>query len=509
MSRHDKITSVQELAGVMAALRADGSRKAVVQCHGVFDLLHIGHIRHFEQAKSLGDVLVVTITPDRYVNKGAHRPAFPEDLRAEAIAALDCVDYVAVNEWPTAVECIKLIQPDVYAKGQDYKDASQDVTGKIGDEENAVAASGGRLAFTEDIVFSSTSLINQFMPAFSPEVSAYLDDFSQRHSVEKVQSYLHTAQTLKVLVVGETIIDEYHYCELMGKSGKEPILAAKYTSSDKFAGGILAVANHVSNLCDEVSIATMLGAEQTQEEWVREHTKANFDLILKKEHSPTITKRRFVDRHLLGKIFEIYEMNDDPMSPGQDKEFCTRLDEIITGFDVVMVVDYGHAMLTPDAVSILSSKAKFLAVNTQANAGNRGFNTISKYPRADYICLAEPEIALEERNRQRDLKEMIRSVSDKLNCGKVNVTRGKDGSLSYDVETGFEATPAIASKVVDRVGAGDTVLSVTSLYAAQNAPMDIIGFIGNVAGAEAVATMGHSESVARASLHKHVESLLK
>ena len=129
----DKFKELEPLAQLLAPLRAKG--KKIVHCHGVFDLLHIGHIRHFEQAKTLGDVLIVTITPDRYVNKGPHRPAFPESLRAEAIAALDCVDFVAINKWPMAIEAIHLLQPDVYVKGSEYRAAEKDRTGGIALEE--------------------------------------------------------------------------------------------------------------------------------------------------------------------------------------------------------------------------------------------------------------------------------------------------------------------------------------------------------------------------------------
>ncbi len=147
MEAKRKVKNLEELAKTLSVSRSKG--KKIVHCHGVFDLLHIGHIRHFEQAKKLGDILVVTVTPDRYVNKGSHRPAFPEDLRAESIAALDCVDYVAINNWPTAVETIKLLKPHIYAKGSDYRDAHKDYTGKIVDEEAAVRSVGGEVAFTD------------------------------------------------------------------------------------------------------------------------------------------------------------------------------------------------------------------------------------------------------------------------------------------------------------------------------------------------------------------------
>src|SRR5436309_12837249 len=136
MDTGNKIKPVDDLAKTVADLRAHG--KKVVHCHGVFDLLHIGHIKHLEAARKLGDALVVTITPDRFVNKGPHRPAFPERLRAEALASLACVDFVAVNEWPTAVETIRALRPNLYVKGIVREAGKRDHTDAIRHEEEAV-----------------------------------------------------------------------------------------------------------------------------------------------------------------------------------------------------------------------------------------------------------------------------------------------------------------------------------------------------------------------------------
>ena len=155
-----KIKNLEELQKITAELKTVG--KKVVHCHGVFDLLHIGHIKHFEEARSFGDVLIVTVTPDEYVNKGPNRPAFPISLRLEVLAALEAVDFVAANQWPIAVETIKALQPAVYCKGPDYKNHADDVTGKIDDEETAVESVGGKIRYTKDIIFSSSSLLNKF-----------------------------------------------------------------------------------------------------------------------------------------------------------------------------------------------------------------------------------------------------------------------------------------------------------------------------------------------------------
>ena len=108
----------------------------------------------------MGDVLIVTVTPDIYVDKGPGRPVFNQELRAESIAALECVDYVAVNKWVTAEETLRLVRPDIYAKGQEFE-RLEDKTGKVQREAEVVKEIGAQLRFTHEIVFSSTQLLKQ------------------------------------------------------------------------------------------------------------------------------------------------------------------------------------------------------------------------------------------------------------------------------------------------------------------------------------------------------------
>lgn len=153
-----KILDMEELAKRLDALRAEG--KKIVQCHGCFDLMHPGHIKYFQAAKRMGDVLVVTVTPDKYIDKGPDRPVFPERLRAESIAALECVDFVAINKWPTAAETLRLLRPNIYVKGQEF-DGKADKTGKLQKEQEILKEIGAEMRYTHEIVYSSTALINK------------------------------------------------------------------------------------------------------------------------------------------------------------------------------------------------------------------------------------------------------------------------------------------------------------------------------------------------------------
>jgi len=152
---YSKIKSIAELKDTVSELKKQN--KKIVHCHGVFDLIHPGHIRHLAAAKKAGDVLIVTVTADQFVNKGPGRPIFSEQLRAETLAAIANVDYVAINYAPTAVDCIALLRPDFYVKGQDYEQREKDITGKIAEEEAAVKAVGGSIIFTLDPSNKDTS----------------------------------------------------------------------------------------------------------------------------------------------------------------------------------------------------------------------------------------------------------------------------------------------------------------------------------------------------------------
>ena len=199
-----KIKTLEEAVDTLAPLRRAGRK--IVHCHGVFDLLHVGHLRHLKAARELGDVLVVTLTPDPFVNKGPGRPAFTAALRAEALAMLECVDLVAINRWPTAVEVIQLLKPHYYVKGSEYREAVNDVTGGIVREQEAVECVGGQLAFTDDLTFSSSKLINRYF-AGSPTNSANTSLPSPAASGRRGHQLPPAAKGLKVLLVGEAIIE--------------------------------------------------------------------------------------------------------------------------------------------------------------------------------------------------------------------------------------------------------------------------------------------------------------
>ncbi len=504
-----KVRPVEEIAEIAARARAAG--RTVVLCHGVFDLLHMGHVRHLEEARREGDLLMVSVTEDRFVDKGPDRPAFPAPHRAEMLAAMQCVDWVAVSNWPTAEGVIRLVRPDVYVKGPDYRDAVDDVTGMIDVERDAVEEHGGRVVFTDDITLSSSSLINKHLGMFDPLVDGYLSPLRQGDFLERVLAAIDSVQDMKVLLVGDAIVDEYQYAAPMGKSAKENIIASRFVRSEAFAGGVFAAANHVAGFCREVEVVSCLGRQDSHEELIRDSMRRNVTLnLVFRDGAPTTRKCRFVDPGHMRKMFEIYHFDDSPLIDEPARRVRELIGDKAPEFDLVIVTDFGHGMIGRRAVDLLTGKARFLALNAQSNAANLGYNLITKYGRADYICIDEPEARLAMSDRFGDVGELIAvSLRSAVECDRIIVTHGQNGCVTFEPDAGIAQIPAFTRQVLDTVGAGDAFLSVTSPVIAAGADMAVAGFIGNAVGAIKVGIIGHRRSVEKVPLKKFVTGLLK
>jgi rfaE bifunctional protein kinase chain/domain/rfaE bifunctional protein nucleotidyltransferase chain/domain len=505
----DKIKTLDEVAKIAAKEREAGN--AVVLCHGVFDLVHMGHVRHLKAARGEGDILVVTITNDSNVNKGPGRPIFTAELRAEMLAALEHVDWVSISPYPSAEKIIETLKPSVYIKGSDYANAEDDLTGKIDVERNAVERVGGRIAFTNDITFSSSSLINQYMDVFDPGLRKYLAGARDRGLEEQLKTYINKMAGLRVLIVGDAIIDEYQYVSAMGKSAKENMIATRFKSKERFAGGVFAAANHIASFCAEVEILTILGADDSHEEFIRDHLATNVKLTpIHRDGVPTTRKCRFVDSGYMRKLFEVYFFDDSPPPLSVSASLCRLIEERAKDYDLVVVTDFGHGMLDADAIALLQEHAKFLAVNTQTNSANLGYNLITRYSRADMVSIDAPEAQLATRDRFSRIEDLVtENLSKQIDCDRIIVTHGQDGCVIYDAEEGVMRMPAFTKTVVDTVGAGDAFFAVSAPIAAVGAPMEVVAFAGNAAGGLKVGIVGHRRSIEKIPLLKYVSTLLK
>lgn len=504
-----KIKSLEEIEEILDKDKREGFK--IVHCHGVFDLLHPGHIRHFKSAKAQGDKLVVSVTPDRFVNKGPGRPAFTESLRLESLAALEDIDYVVLNDAPDAIPIIRKIRPSLYVKGIEYANHASDVTGKISEEARTVQDIGGQIFYTDDIVFSSSNLLNRYVDPLPVDVQPYIENLKKSYSADQIIHQIDALANLKVLIIGDAIIDEYQYTEAMGQSGKGLHMCARCLDKELFLGGALIIANHIAQFSNQVTLLTALGKECPNLNFIQKNLdrKIETDFVFLDE-TTTLTKKRYVlkDGKTLSKLFETYSGHEEPLNQFQTDHVLKHLHKHGSHYDLIVSCDFGNGFSNPQIIDAVCDVPTFLALNTQLNSGNRGYNVVTNYRRADFISLNEPEIRLATHNKISPIEGLAADISIILQCPLISITRGVNGVFCFTDTQSF-SVPAFASSSIDRIGAGDSYLSLASLCLANKLEMNVASFIGSLASAMSVQMIGNSDAIKKASLCKFVSRLLK
>lgn len=451
----------------LAASRYDLGR--IVLSVGCFDILHTAHLEHLRQAKAMGDTLIVGVTADRHIRKGPGRPVNDERQRAEMLAALECVDYVFICDDATAILAINALCPAVYVKGSDYA-SRRDMT--LDGERVCVEGNGGALAFTTGIERHSTDIIRHQGQAVSSEAQAFLSSFP--HSAADVIGWLNRIIPLSVATVGESIVDEYIYVEPRGRSAKESVVTWKEIRREFYAGGISAVTNHLSGICAKA--------------------------VCINYSSDAITKTRCVAEPFMTKVHSLVRADTV-------KALRPEWVKLPEGTDMIVVADYGHGLIDVAAANAIDDAAPFLALTVQANSLNWGMNTLTKWESASYIVLDEAEWRLAFQDATTPVRELLAKAHDKWGARYVVVTLGHRGCVVYDGSE-YAEVPAVADKVLDRMGAGDAFLAATAPLAFVGAPAEVIGLAGNIAGALKVREVGNSYSLTRKDMERWVKSLL-
>jgi rfaE bifunctional protein kinase chain/domain/rfaE bifunctional protein nucleotidyltransferase chain/domain len=505
----NKIFSIKILGNIISKIKKKG--KSTVLCHGVFDLLHVGHIKHLKKAKSLGDKLIVTVTSDRFVNKGPNRPVFNQNLRSEAIAALDSVDFVAVNDSPTAIHSIKTLKPNIYCKGKDYKNLNDDITGEIKNEIKELKKVDGKVFFTEELTFSSSRLINRSTDFYSDKQKKIIKKINKNYNFKKIKKTIDSFKKLKILVIGETIIDQYIFSEAIGKSGKEPMLVLKEFKKDQYLGGVLNIARNLCEFSDKISILSNLGEKKEFLKEIKTQFSKNIKMnFIFKKDSPTIVKRRYVDKVNNSKVLGIYNINDEILSKKDELQFNKLLEREIKKNDLVIVSDYGHGLISKKSAKIICKYSKFLALNAQVNASNIGYHTIRNYKNFDTLIINEKEIRHEMRDKINKLEFLMIKLSKEKMIKNLIVTLGGKGSVLYNRKKNkYFYIDAYANNIVDKVGAGDTMLSLIGPCLKSKIDSDTSLLISSLAAAQSVETIGNKNSLNKIKILKTLENILK
>lgn len=302
-------------------------------------------------------------------------------------------------------------------------------------------------------------------------LEAYLARAKERCWSKRIPEWLEQMAALKVLFIGETIIDEYRYVRPLGMPPKEYIVAVEALGAEEFQGGVAAAAAHCAEFC-AVEVFS----------WQR------------------VRKTRFVDDTTHRKLFEVFAPEDSPSRRGLPN---------LAAYDAVVVTDFGHGMLVEGNRLWAAASAKFLAVNAQSNSANHGFNPITKWRRADYIAIDLPEARLACGAQHADAPMLAARLLEqqRVECQRWVVTHGSEGCVAHD-RAGLYEIPAILGPKVDTMGAGDAFLAITGPLASICDDLELVAFVGNIVGSLKVGILGHRAPVTKAMVLGKLQELL-
>lgn len=335
----------------------------------------------------------------------------------------------------------------------------------------------------------------------------YIIQIRKKLTMPNLTSYISRIKNLNVLVIGDTIIDEYVFVTPKGRAIKDPILSVEYLNQELYAGGVLAVVNHISSYVNNVQLVTMLGDKDSKIDFIGDSVGKNVKIkSFEKKNSPTTVKKRYVDAYKNHKLFKIEYIDDLPIEKTLSDEVVNYLSSELPKYDLVLVADFGHGFINNSIRDILEQKSKFLSINVQSNSANMGYNYINHYKKVNFISMNDAELRLPLMMRFEPIEDVIFAFNKKFGYDKFLLTLGKKGSVFYNNEK-LTYAPILIDKVVDTVGAGDALFAISSLFAYLDVDDEVIPFIANCAGGIKANYIGNKESVTKEKLIKFIESL--
>ncbi len=499
-----------ELENLVLKLKKLKKNKKIVLCHGVFDILHHGHIKYFEEAKKKGDILIVSLTEDKFVNKGFGRPYFNFKTRSETIAALKIVDFVCKSESPTSLKVINLLKPNFYCKGLDYKDKKKDLSKNIFLEKKAVEKNKGKFITTSTPMFSSSNIINSHYKLFNPNQEKIISKIKKKYNFDYIENKIYNLKSKKILVIGEIIIDEYVFCEALGKSGKEPFLAIKKNRLERYLGGSAAIAMNIADFSKKIDLVSYIGDSDNEKSFIKKNLKKNINSFLfKKKNTPTIIKRRYIEENERKKMLGVYSLNDEDLGEAQEKKLYNFLLKNIKKYDTVIVADYGHGLISPKIANLLTKQSSFISLNAQINAANTGHHSLEKYKNLDCVIINLNELKHEMRSSNDNFSPISLKLKSKMKIKNLIVTRGRAGAVMFSKNNKIINAASFAKEIVDKIGAGDCLFGFLSLFLSSKFDEELSLFLSSLAAGKNVEVLGNSSYINYNDFLKTINYCLK
>ena len=455
-------------------------KEKVILCHGNFDVVHPGHVRHLTYAKSKADKLIVSITADKFIQKGIYRPFVPQNIRAINIAAFEMVNYVIIDDNKKPLNLIRDLKPDYFAKGFEYNSSGLPPATK--EEQEVVTKYGGDIIFTPgDIVYSSTKILN----IAQPEISNFkLLDLMKRNRItfKSLREILNKLNKIKVHVIGDMIIDTYTNTSLIGGHTKTPTPSVLQQEKTDFVGGAGIVAKHLKEAGANVTLTTVLGNDRLKDFVLSEFKKNKIKIngIIDKTR-PTTNKNTIISSGY--KLLKIDKVDNQPIS----EKIFENIKSLIKKekCDVIIFSDFRHGIFNKTNIKILSNSIKKNVIKVADSQVASRWGNILDFKKFDLITPNEKEVRFSLADQDSSISELTRELSKLSGFKNLILKLGERGTVTVAKQNNSLSfvTPSFTKNVIDSVGAGDALLAYASLCLVSSKSIVSSNILGSIAAA--------------------------
>lgn len=462
LDRHDYRRKIKTREELRALLGPRPRARTVIMCHGTFDLVHPGHIRHLQAASGKADILVASLTCDAHISKANHRPFVPQQLRAMNLAALEMVDFVLIDENSEPLENLRYLQPDFFAKGGEY--ARDGIHPRTRQEIAVLESYGGELCLTPcDVVFSSSQFIEQTPPNLSADKLAALME-SEGLTIAALRQVVGSLAGIRVHVVGDTIVDSLVSCSLIGGIAKSLAPSLKHETQTNTLGGAAVVARHMRQAGARVVFSTVLGEDAPR------------DLVLRELREQGVECRPYIDptRPTTHKtvfladgqrVLKVNQLDNRPITDPALEHLTDSLAS--TPVDAAVFSDFRHGLFHRRTIPALTAHLPAGALTAADSQVASRWGNILDFEGFDLITPNEMEARFALGDQDSTIRPLALQLHQRARCKTLLLKVGDRGLLTCRAREGEAPSvftvDSLAERVVDPVGAGDALLAYATL----------------------------------------------
>ncbi len=482
--------------------------------HGVFDIVHIGHLEHFRIAKQNCDKLIVSVTADKYVNKGPNRPAFNIKDRVNFLKSIKYIDEVIISNHETALNNIKRVKPNLYFKGLDYNNVNLKAKNDLSKEINVLKKYGGKFFVTKSKLNSSSRILNDNYNFIKKDLKTFLTTINKKEILKKLNNSLFSNKIKfkgKVLLTGEQILDFYTRVNLQGKSQKSGVISSVKVKTEKYGGGSILVASLFKNFFEKFSY--LIDGNQFNvnitKKYIGKLNNINF-ILTKRKLTKILIKERFIDNYSKSRLFQLNQNQKFYDSKNENLKFQKIFKLKCHKYNNIVIFDFGYGYFDEKFAESLKNKKNTFFINCQTNSSNYGFNLFSKFKKAEIMCVDEAEFRLTVRDKQKSIYDLLKENYKLLKNYKVFIVTSGSSGCHILCKNKTLYIPTVFETTADTTGCGDIFFSTfIYLYILKIFSLKEIALLSHIAAGLHGLSPGNKNVINKDKLFKSAQSILK